>query len=514
MKRLLTLALLCSLSLALGCNSGSRSRKGASTAPPATSAPVTTALTTARTASASFPEIQGVRWPGAQAGETINVWGKNFPANTPILIRFTGGAVATATWRSERQVTFSVPSGAQTGTIELAAGGQVSNAFPFVRWGQPATTVDDHGDTAATATPMSLAQPLSGRVDFARDGDYFSVALTAGQAYWIHTRELKAAMHTQIELFDAAGASLGLNKRADNLGWGAAILYTPAATDTYYLKVSHWRWTATTGEYQVLIRDAALPRYVAGTENTAPQPLTITTPTTPQSGEVTISFQASDLDGDDLHVMLSYRVYSAMATEFLPASVSPSTPTSGLQTTIAGPITYALTWDSRADVGAASGRYELQVQLSDGKIVSHLRTTAAFDLNNTPGPGGTSAAVSVTTTANAAPVMVSISTPRAAQSGAIGFPYTVSDGESDPVEIEAFYMLDAVSGYKRATIHVTSDPVLNVATDPNGQRYLLVWDSAADTGAVQNQPVVFQLRARDATGISFGRASGSFRVTN
>jgi hypothetical protein len=515
---LISTALACALLLATGCGGRGGSRK-ATTNAPTTSAPIATQVATAPATSRAAPfAIQGLRWPGAQAGETLNLWGEGFPSGTPLTVRFTGGAIATATWRSERQVTFDVPLGAQTGDLSLEAGGVVSRGLPFVMWGQGAPSADDHGDTPATATPLPLDQSAAGRVDFARDADYFSLSLSAGQAYWIQTRELKDAMHTQIELFDSSGNSLGLNKRADKLGWGAALLHTASASDTYYLKVTHWRWNATSGEYQVLVQDAAKPRYLPGSENTAPQPLTITTPMGAQIGEVSVSFEATDLDEDDLSAMLSYRAYSPNATEFLPATVTPSTRTSGLRTSNAGPVTHTLTWDSFADVGPVSGQYELQVQLSDGKIVSPLRTTAAFDLQNGAAAlavlSGPSAAVSVTTTANAAPVLGSISTPSAAQTGTVTFFYDVSDAESDTVTIEAYYMLDAVSGFQPATLHVTSAPTQNLTTNPSGLRYRLVWDSAADTGAVSNQPVVFQIRPRDATGIGFGRTSGSFRLTN
>ena len=47
----------------------------------------------------------------------------------------------------------------------------------------------------------------------------------------------------------------------------------------------------------------------------------------------------------------------------------------------------------------------------------------------------------------------------------------LTDHPIDPVRIEAHYMLDAVTGWQQATMHPTSNPVLNVATSRAGESY-------------------------------------------
>lgn len=45
---------------------------------------------------------------------------------------------------------------------------------------------EDHGETAATATPLALGQTVSGHMDVSGDVDAFAVPLEAGRSYTLN----------------------------------------------------------------------------------------------------------------------------------------------------------------------------------------------------------------------------------------------------------------------------------------------------------------------------------------
>jgi hypothetical protein len=96
----------------------------------------------------------------------------------------------------------------------------------------------------------------------------------------------------------------------------------------------------------------------------------------------------------------------------------------------------------------------------------------------------------------------------------VPIPFTVADDQSDLVDVEVHYMLDAISGWKTATPAQVSVSTQGVATSPTGLSYQFVWDAYSDLGPVTKPAVIVRVRARDAAGVSVARVTGSFSVDN
>jgi hypothetical protein len=495
--------------VATGCGSGSGSSSGnATTAAAVGSGAAGGVAGPGGAAAPGSPEILGIRWPGAQGGETLRIIGTNFDtAASAVVVEFPGGVDVTATAASAAEIKVSVPYNAASGSITVRSGGQTTNAFAFTMWQLPASVrPDDHGNDAGSATAISLGQRVAASVDALRDNDWFSVDLVGGQPYVIRTVDLSHAMDTVVYLRDPSGAIIG-NPSDDypGYGFGSGIDFTPASSGTYFVQASHFRWSADGGTYEVIVQSAALPAPTS-TTNTAPQVETVGgAPTGVQSEAVTIQYRVNDPDADPLAILAFYREWSSSASEYKPATMHVSSePVVGVDSSSQARV-FRYVWDSRADLGAVSGTYQLEFMASDGTTVGRLDDSGTFTLTNpVVAPSGGS---------NAAPVVMSVGTPSGIQTGAVTIPYRVSDAEGDPVAIRARYMLDAVSGFQSATLHPTSDPVAGVAAGTSGQSYRFVWDSFADLGAGPRPNVIFQIVADDGQA-SVGRTTGNFQVNN
>lgn len=118
----------------------------------------------------------------------------------------------------------------------------------------PPPPVDDHGNDAATATALTLGQPMNGNLEVGADVDYFQVDLAAGTNY-----ELKTITQgdTMLRLYDAQGAVLGENDDEATGVKSSKLTYMPSAAATYYLAVTSPITTATT--YQIQAAPVAAP---------------------------------------------------------------------------------------------------------------------------------------------------------------------------------------------------------------------------------------------------------------
>ncbi|MEZ6119467.1 MAG: trypsin-like serine protease [Pirellulaceae bacterium] len=104
---------------------------------------------------------------------------------------------------------------------------------------------DDHGSISDLATVMSVPGQLSARIDQEGDADWFSVALTQGQAYRILV-ELNSLTDSYLRVFDSNGETL-LAENDDTLNAGSELRWTAPRTDTFYIQVSGFG--AETGSY-------------------------------------------------------------------------------------------------------------------------------------------------------------------------------------------------------------------------------------------------------------------------
>ena len=94
---------------------------------------------------------------------------------------------------------------------------------------------DDHSNTRANATPLTLSSPMGGWLSPA-DVDYFSVAVSSSGTLNLHIPE---SLDTVIELQDSTGAVIELQNGTD---------YTLTGAGTYYVNVTG-RFVSTTGSY-------------------------------------------------------------------------------------------------------------------------------------------------------------------------------------------------------------------------------------------------------------------------
>lgn len=120
--------------------------------------------------------------------------------------------------------------------------------------GATAMADDDHGDTAASATALTLGVPMSGRIDPRDDVDYFSLELA----------EAADVVFTTTGALDTYGALYDSDEQliASNYDSGAGLNFRirrELAAGTYYLRVSTERsfFAPTTGNYGVSAAVAA-----------------------------------------------------------------------------------------------------------------------------------------------------------------------------------------------------------------------------------------------------------------
>ena len=111
---------------------------------------------------------------------------------------------------------------------------------------------DDHGNDAASATPIAIGDTVSGSLELAWDGDWFSFQAVAGTTYLFDT-ELVDLGDSVLYLYDTNGTSL-LDYN-DDYDWtvdlSSRISWTAEADGTYYLSVYSF-CEAFSGDYTLI----------------------------------------------------------------------------------------------------------------------------------------------------------------------------------------------------------------------------------------------------------------------
>ena len=105
---------------------------------------------------------------------------------------------------------------------------------------------DDHGNTAATATPVAVPSTTNGETEFVGDLDFFMVSLIAGVTYDF---EIIWGTHTDttLELLDTDGTTQ--IQFEDEISTPETITFTPTVSGDYFLNVGGW--DTTTGTYML-----------------------------------------------------------------------------------------------------------------------------------------------------------------------------------------------------------------------------------------------------------------------
>ncbi len=94
---------------------------------------------------------------------------------------------------------------------------------------------DDHGDTSAAATPLTVGQVLAGHIDYETDVDFFSVAVGAGQRLNVELSTL-----CRIRVVTPSGGT-------GSVAYNESLSYLAANAGTYFVAVSECD-----GEYNLL----------------------------------------------------------------------------------------------------------------------------------------------------------------------------------------------------------------------------------------------------------------------
>ena len=134
-------------------------------------------------------------------------------------------------------------SGSRTGSYTLTA---------TIETGGGGTTTDDHGDTPAAATALSLGSPAQGRIETGSDVDYFRLRTTVASNVEIYT---SGSLDTTGSLHDSANNRIVEN---DDGGTGSNFrIVRRLSAGVYYIAVRSFG--SRTGSYTLHARVTAAP---------------------------------------------------------------------------------------------------------------------------------------------------------------------------------------------------------------------------------------------------------------
>ena len=136
---------------------------------------------------------------------------------------------------------FRIVRNVTAGTYYIRVTGYRSETGGYTLRANMAT--DDHGNTRATATSISLDSPLTGRIDPAGEIDYFRLEATSDGELTVETT---GSTDTYGYLEDSSGTVLAHNDDRDRTNYNFRIRHT-VTPGTYYVRVTGYR--SRTGGY-------------------------------------------------------------------------------------------------------------------------------------------------------------------------------------------------------------------------------------------------------------------------
>jgi len=98
-------------------------------------------------------------------------------------------------------------------------------------------TLDDHGDSALTATTVSVGDTVAGNIEGPLDTDWFRIYAEAGHAYEV-TVSAGTLQDPYVEIYDTNGSTLLLADDDSGPGYGSRVLAVAPATGYYFIAVS------------------------------------------------------------------------------------------------------------------------------------------------------------------------------------------------------------------------------------------------------------------------------------
>jgi hypothetical protein len=141
----------------------------------------------------------------------------------------------------DSRVSFTAPA---TGTYYLAAGGYGSNVGDYaLSLYSLGGTTDTVASNVSTTGSIAMNGTVAGRIDYARDVDWYRVSLAAGQDYVVNVRGAPSGSGTLADprfvgVYNQAGAIIAGSGNSNAAGTlDAQSVFRPATAGTYYLAV-------------------------------------------------------------------------------------------------------------------------------------------------------------------------------------------------------------------------------------------------------------------------------------
>jgi PKD repeat protein len=340
---------------------------------------------------------------------------------------------------------------ASTGSITAYSWSFGSGASPA-----SASTVGPHTVTYSTTgtKTISLTVTGSGGSNTKTRTDYINVLPSAPVADFTGEPTSGIAPLT-VTFTDASGGSI--TSYAWNFGSGA----DPATAST---QGPHSVTYNTEGIYTVSLTvtgpggsdEETKTNYITVVE-LSPRVI-VQTPTSPASGNISITFQLIDREKEPGNIILQYSTNAGVT--FKSATLVDTSETQNLQSDWYPGITHTVHWDSVSDMVGISGNASVIVKITP------------YDATN---PSGGTSDVSETFTVNNIEFnqspSVSITTPTGVQLGNIPINYSLSDIESDTCSIVVEYSVDG-GDWQIATMGWAGDGLIGLSSSVSGAAHM------------------------------------------
>ena len=211
--------------------------------------------------------------------------------------------------------------------------------------------------------------------------------------------------------------------------------------------------------------------------------VTLTTPAGVQKGVVQIGYTLIDPAAPTCTIAVEYSINGGGV--YQSATAAPGGDGTAALVSSPGGVPHLFTWNSLAD-SVATGAMDSNVRIR----ITPMATA--------PGSASNTSNFTVDNVGNTAP-SATITPLVGTQSGLVVVSYTLSDTQSDPCAVQAFFSTDGGANFAPATAGPGGDGTANLASTPAGIAHTFLWNSVADGVATSgvNSTVQFRLQPGD-----------------
>ncbi|MCZ6690818.1 MAG: hypothetical protein O7H41_14595 [Planctomycetota bacterium] len=209
-----------------------------------------------------------------------------------------------------------------------------------------------------------------------------------------------------------------------------------------------------------------------------------------KSGDIQVSHILIDVDSDAIDITVEYTVDGII---FLSATENPAPPSEGITGLTSSPdgISHIFVWDSATNFTSQdSDQVRIRITPSDPVNVGTPFTSEIFLVNNNLEPSS------------------AISTPTSPQDDLVTVNYTLSDTESDLVDVSILFSTDGGQTFAPATElpGPPSEGITGLTASPAGNPHVFVWDTVLDGVAISlaENDVILRVVPQDNTNPTLG----------